>query len=207
VADYASQHIIVSAIQNVFPSDAIIAEEDFTILSVEQQSQLANYVSGDLSQYPKATSESHRFWTIDPIDGTKGFIRNGQYAVCVALVEERQVILSLLNCPRLPNHNGTIGTLFVAMKGFGCFEIDTNGHHRHLNAHRARSEVEGAILAESYEANHSDHDLSRKMTTILKLNPEPIRMDSQCKYGLVARGDAHVYIRCPKKGYSERIWV
>ena len=42
-----------------------------------------------------------RFWTIDPIDGTKGFLRNDQYAIALALIEDGQVVLGVLGCPNL----------------------------------------------------------------------------------------------------------
>jgi 3'(2'), 5'-bisphosphate nucleotidase len=29
-----------------------------------------------------------RHWTLDPVDGTKGFLRGGQYAICLALIED-----------------------------------------------------------------------------------------------------------------------
>ena len=43
-----------------------------------------------------------RWWTLDPVDGTKGFLRNEQYAIALALVEEGQVVLAVMGCPNLP---------------------------------------------------------------------------------------------------------
>ena len=43
-----------------------------------------------------------RFWTLDPIDGTKGFLRNDQYAVALALIEDGEVKVGALACPALP---------------------------------------------------------------------------------------------------------
>ncbi|KAJ2982384.1 hypothetical protein NUW54_g10760 [Trametes sanguinea] len=42
------------------------------------------------------------FWTLDPIDGTKGFLRGDQYAVCLALVVDARVELGVMGCPNLP---------------------------------------------------------------------------------------------------------
>ncbi len=41
------------------------------------------------------------FWTLDPIDGTKGFLRREQYAVALALVRDGKVELGVLGCPEL----------------------------------------------------------------------------------------------------------
>ena len=42
-----------------------------------------------------------RFWTLDPIDGTKGFLRGEQYAVALALIEGGEVVVAALACPNL----------------------------------------------------------------------------------------------------------
>ena len=64
----------------------------------------------------------------------------------------------------------------------------------------------GAVC-ESVEAAHSKHD---DVVAILKkvgADRIPVRLDSQCKYGVVARGQANAYLRMPtKKGYVEKIW-
>jgi 3'(2'), 5'-bisphosphate nucleotidase len=38
-------------------------------------------------------------WTLDLIDGTKWFLRGGQYAVCLALLIDAQVELGVIGCP------------------------------------------------------------------------------------------------------------
>ncbi|KAG6573236.1 PAP-specific phosphatase HAL2-like protein, partial [Cucurbita argyrosperma subsp. sororia] len=43
-----------------------------------------------------------RFWTLDPVDGTLGFIRGDQYAVALALIEDGEVVLGVLGCPNYP---------------------------------------------------------------------------------------------------------
>lgn len=43
-----------------------------------------------------------RFWTLDPVDGTLGFVRGDQYAVALALIEDGQVVLGVLGCPNYP---------------------------------------------------------------------------------------------------------
>ena len=49
----------------------------------------------------RATAYQDRFWTLDPIDGTKGFLRGEQYAVALALIENGEVVVAALACPNL----------------------------------------------------------------------------------------------------------
>lgn len=43
-----------------------------------------------------------RFWVLDPVDGTLGFVRGDQYAVALALIEDGDVVLGVLGCPNYP---------------------------------------------------------------------------------------------------------
>lgn len=43
-----------------------------------------------------------RFWVLDPVDGTLGFVRGDQYAVALALIEDGEVVLGVLGCPNYP---------------------------------------------------------------------------------------------------------
>ena len=62
-------------------------------------------------------------------------------------------------------------------------------------------------MCESVESGHSDQDLSRRMMERFAPPAPPLRLDSQAKYAVVARGQAHAYLRLPtRKGYVERIW-
>jgi 3'(2'), 5'-bisphosphate nucleotidase len=86
-------------------------------------------------------------WTLDPIDGTKGFLRGGQYAVCLALIIDARVELGIIGCPNLPStppppsspqsttttavesandDDAQIqdrGALFVAVRGHGAYQL------------------------------------------------------------------------------------
>lgn len=66
-------------------------------------------------------------WTIDPIDGTKGFLRGDQYAVCVSLIIDAQVKLGVIGCPNLQvdqdDPDGIRGCIFVAIKGHGTRQV------------------------------------------------------------------------------------
>jgi len=46
-------------------------------------------------------SKAHRTWVLDPIDGTKGFVRGDQFAVALALLDQGSPVLGILGCPNL----------------------------------------------------------------------------------------------------------
>src|SRR6185437_11214597 len=73
------------------------------------------------------TDQKAGMWTLDPIDGTKGFIRGEQYAVCLALIIDAEVQLGVIGCPNLlsdvDNPGGGRGAIFVAVKGQGVEEV------------------------------------------------------------------------------------
>jgi 3'(2'), 5'-bisphosphate nucleotidase len=153
-------------------------------------------------------------WTIDPIDGTKGFLRGGQYAVCVSLIVEGDVKVGVIGCPNLPvdpdDPEGKRGCLFAAVKGRGTQQLTLSGSNPtplHLPSSVTPSSLR---LLESYEPSHSSHSVNSIVSSLLSINNPPIRMDSQAKYGCLARsegGDA-IYLRLPTgSGYKEKIWV
>jgi 3'(2'), 5'-bisphosphate nucleotidase len=55
---------------------------------------------------------------------------------------------------------------------------------------------------------HSSHDRAVEVGRRLGIETAPLRIDSQAKYALVARGDAEIYFRLPRPGtdYVEKIW-
>jgi 3'(2'), 5'-bisphosphate nucleotidase len=62
-------------------------------------------------------------------------------------------------------------------------------------------------FCESVEAEHSSHDNAARVTTLLGVTAPPVRLDSQAKYGVVARGQAEAYLRMPRNTtYVENIW-
>ncbi len=169
-----------------------------------------------------ASQRLNRFWTLDPIDGTKGFLRGEQYAIALALIEDGQVVLGVLGCPNLPpsappetasavgsSNPPSPGTLLLATLGQGTRQLpltgdDTDGPTIHVSD---TADPAHARFCESVESGHSDQDASVLIARRLGITAQPVRMDSQAKYAAVARGDAEVYLRLPTRpGYEERIW-
>ncbi|NLY95041.1 MAG: 3'(2'),5'-bisphosphate nucleotidase [Myxococcales bacterium] len=155
---------------------------------------------------PATTGGTH--WTLDPIDGTKGFLRREQYAIALALIVEGEVTLAVLGCPRLPGRDGSVGGLFYAIRGEGAYSLPLSGDAEPTRIHVDDVGTPAAArFCESVEAGHSDQSWSEALARTLGITAEPVRMDSQAKYAALARGDASIYLRLPtRKGYEERIW-
>ncbi|HWQ14634.1 MAG TPA: 3'(2'),5'-bisphosphate nucleotidase [Roseiflexaceae bacterium] len=222
IADFSAQALICQRLSEAFPSDAIVAEEDATELRKHENAGtldvVARYVRLALPEATRrdichwidlGTSQpADRFWTLDPIDGTKGFLRNDQYAVALALIEHGQVKLGALACPALPSGGAQgPGVLFVAVRGAGAFMAPLAGGPEMP----IRVAYDGAArrFVESVEAGHGDHALQEAVARAAGIEQPPLRMDSQAKYGAVARGDAALYLRLPSPkspGYRENIW-
>jgi len=150
-----------------------------------------------------------RYWVIDPIDGTKGYLKGGQYAIALALIENGSVRFGALACPEypLPGSPSTIGSVFFAAQGQGAWAIPLDGTadpvRLSVGPGESRSE---AIMCESL--NHSPHGLSGQVAGRLGIGEDRIRkMDSQAKYAAVACGDADFYLRLPTSAtYREAVW-
>lgn len=227
VADFGSQAIICRTIREAFPEDGLVAEEDSTELKEPAyQKTLEQVVHYVREFFPDASAEEvcawidlgrpslgRRFWTLDPIDGTKGFLRGDQYAIALALIEEGQIQLGLMACPNLHTEiegsGGKRGCLFLGLRGVGSFQIDLeDGRERPISVSQVFRPEEGTWV-ESVEPDHADHRTHRKIAERLGMVRPPIKMDSQAKYGIVARGETCLYLRAPSPSepdYREKIW-
>ena len=224
VADFGAQAIVIHELKKAFPNDPIVAEEDAKGLKGDPLferivNHLETHLPG-LSEEDIITTinmggheggKEGRFWTLDPIDGTKGFLRKEQYAVALALIEDGEVVLGVLGCPNLSvdsyDSDQNRGTLLYAVKGQGAFMKPINGSDEFSVSVSDVSLTSEANFCESVESGHSSHDNSAKIAEILNVTSEPTRIDSQCKYGVLSRGEASIYLRLPtRKDYEEKIW-
>lgn len=227
LADYAAQAVICQALAAAFPADPVVAEEKATDLRrADQQDMLAQVAYYVQQALPGATppqvctwidygsaEPGPRFWTLDPVDGTKGFLRRGQYAIALALVEDGQVRVSALACPNLPldpaQPEGGRGVVFLAVSGQGAEMMSLNGDPAQRIAVAPLTDPSAARFAESVEAAHTDQAANARLAHSLGITQPPLRMDSQAKYGVVARGEAAIYLRLPspqQPDYRENIW-
>jgi 3'(2'), 5'-bisphosphate nucleotidase len=229
IADYASQALVSHLLDTTFPADALVGEEDATALrqpgAEEALEQVTNFVrdavhSADaqrvLSWIDRGGGKpASRFWTLDPIDGTKGFLRSDQYAVALALLVNGTVQVGVLGCPNLidgwkPDFSGQ-GSLLIAVKGEGTWVMPMDGNLG--NSVRlsvsTQSTSEQARILRSFESGHTNVDQIEKFAEILGIRAEPVRMDSQAKYAVLAAGQGELILRLlsPKApDYREKIW-
>ncbi len=235
VADFGSQAIVCRVLGEAFPGDPIIAEEDSAELRQVGNSGILNAVVEQVRAHGPDTNRElsatevcgwidrggtsgyrERFWTIDPIDGTKGFLRNEQYAVALALVVEGRVEVAALACPNLPlagsRGSASHGVIFTAARGQRAFALPMDQEHPEHPRHRAvrvsdKEKPEEIRFCESVESGHSAHGHAAAIAARLGIVAPPVRIDSQAKYGVVARGEADIYLRMPTRAdYREKIW-
>ncbi|AOY79776.1 3'(2'),5'-bisphosphate nucleotidase [Moorena producens JHB] len=227
VADYGSQAVICRLLAQAFPDDPVVGEEDAAALveptMANQLAQVTSYVESVTND---ATPEAvvswinrgngeigPRYWTLDPIDGTKGFLRNDQYAVALALVEQGEVKVGVLACPALPVNlaqpDGERGVLFVAVRGQGATMVPiSGGEPQSIQVTDAKNTAELRFV-ESVESGHGDHSRQDLVAKAVGITADSLRMDSQAKYGAVASGHAALYLRLPSAkspNYREKIW-
>lgn len=221
ITDFSVQALINHHLSQAFPEDEIMGEEDALFLRNPQNHLIKEKVVEQIQQiFPEMRDDEildaidkggcqggkrGRFWVLDPIDGTRGFIHKEQYAIALALIEEGEVVLGILGCPRFlwENHNG--GVLLSAVRGHGTY-ITPLGRSEATRLHVHPSQELIYCEPHSVSQTHS-HSKAFEIAKKLKAHPQPFRLDSQCKYAHVATGDAAIYLRIPTLiAQPEKIW-
>ena len=251
IGDYGAQALIIRAIQHNFPNDEIVGEEDSSSLrqnptltaqiwelvkAAQLDDAAAEQELGGPLESPEqmlqaidagssAGGSRGRFWALDPIDGTKGFLRGGQYAVCLALIEDGDVKVGVLACPNLPVDDSAPlsadvgekgsdgegrGVIFAAVSRTGATSRPLGRGALQASqpiGMRDVPDIAQATFCESVEAGHSSHGDQAAIAKKLGITKESVRMDSQAKYGSIARGAGDLYLRLPVRAdYEEKIW-
>lgn len=224
IADYGAQAVVCKALIDAFPNDPVVGEEDSTDLRTPEMAEKLQKATDYVKQVvPDATPEkvtdwidhgngkvSERYWTLDPIDGTKGFLRGDQYAVALAMFAEGEVKVGVLACPALTlelKSGETTGILFVAVRGEGAtMQAIENGTPEPAKVTNS-GDKERFRFVESVE--HGDKELHSAIAQAVGITTDAMRIDSQAKYGAVASGNAVLYLRLPSAkypDYREKIW-
>ncbi len=228
VGDLASQALAAHLLASTFPGVPLVAEEDSAVLRKpegrETLEKVTYFVDGFVPQAgPEQVCDwidqgraapAERFWTLDPIDGTKGYLRGDQYAVALALIVDGQVQVGALGCPNLCDgyrpEIGADGTLAIAARGQGAWitSLFLRGPFDSLQVSARRNPSEARILR-SYEGEHTNAGQIDQLAHTLGTRAEPVRMDSQAKYSVLASGKGDLILRLlspDKPDYRERIW-
>jgi 3'(2'), 5'-bisphosphate nucleotidase len=252
IGDFGAQALIIAAIRHNFPDDEIVGEEESSLL--RSNSELRDKVWKLVSQVHLSNPEEDlllggplksadamldaidggksaggnkgRLWALDPIDGTLGFLRGGQYAVCLALIQDGEVVVGVMGCPNLPidkttpiinsgigrdvQSNDGLGIVASAVAGHGVTARPLTGESRMEEQPiqmRIVSSLSDASFCEGIEAAHSSHSQQKAIADRLGIIAPPVQLDSASKYVSIARGSADIYLRLPRTlSYEEKIW-
>ena len=221
IADYAVQAYVAQAIREKYPDDQLVGEEASNMLR-ENQILLAAVVEQIQPLIPDTTPDqvcdwidlgkgqpNGRYWVLDPVDGTKGFLRRMQYVTALALMEDDEVILGVLGCPAL-EFEGQPGVIVYGYKGLGAWwkSYDSQAIATPLQVSNIDS-LEKVRLLRSFEDSHTDSNRIEDFVSKGGIKADPVRMDSQAKYVLLAAGKAELMMRLvspERAGYHEYIW-
>ncbi len=167
-ADMASHHVIVEALHTHFPGIPVISEEhknlDYSI-----------------------RKDWKRVWLVDPLDGTKEFIKkNGEFTVNIALVEEGRPVFGIVYLPAKK-------WLYYGMAGKGAFCI----RNEKEEAIRVKVPEKGGVLKLAGSRSHRSPDMAAfvEKEKLRYREVELIAAGSSLKFCLLAEGTVHAYPR------------
>ncbi len=225
VADFSVQALAGLRLGAAYPGVPVVGEENSAPLKgpggAESLKQVVEYVRRFEERASArrvcewidrgGAAPGGRFWVLDPVDGTKGFLRGGQYAVSLGLVEDGVVTVGGLACPALglDGEPGN-GVLTVARRGKGAFIIplDAPEFCRPIRVSPC-ADPRRAVLLRSFESGHTNVDRIEALIRHLGMKNPPVPMDSQAKYAMVAAGYGEIILRMPSPDapdYREKIW-
>ncbi len=229
IADFASQAIICRILNDRFPGIPIVGEENSDALKKPENQKITDQIVEYVNKDPEIKKilgrdnlfesidigngepNNDMFWTLDPIDGTKGFLRGEQFAIALALIVNGEVKMGVLGCPRLQleGEPSSKGFLVTAVRGEGAEIFNIESKKVKKIGVSSITDPGKMRFVQSYESAHGNLDLQVKITRILEMKTDPVQMDSQVKYGVVSTGDAEIYLRIPNPktpNYKEKIW-
>ena len=279
IGDFAAQAIVLNVLSKDkrLENDIFIAEESSMNLDDDLSKEIMNvleacglkHIVGTVEELKRSIDlgqtyendgtikscvleqrkSSSRRWCLDPIDGTRGFLRGkregGQYCIALALIENGIPILGILACPNLPsdatdeeytwkedeteeNNQKSRGCIFIASKGGGTYQLPLCSPEQGRGDSSSRlakrvfatvnngsgdiptSKARFCIGVENYsDARGLVPAIAKKIHGCLDADGHILhtrRMDSQVKYGVLARGGAEIMTRLPSKNYVEWIW-
>ncbi len=164
LADTASHQVINLALVNTFPNIPVLSEEGRGIPFEERKSW-------------------KKFWLVDPLDGTKEFIkRNGEFTVNIALIENNYPVLGVIYAPVLE-------TIYFGKNGEeGAVKIESDGTAKRIKVNERQSH-RIAVKSRSH-ASHEEDSLLNEYGVV-----DSISVGSSLKFCMVAEGKADIYYR------------
>jgi 3'(2'), 5'-bisphosphate nucleotidase len=163
-ADLASHRYIVAALEQLTPDWHLMSEESSEISWETRKSWT-------------------RYWMIDPLDGTKEFIkRNGEFTVNIALIQDHKPVLGVVHVP-------VTGTTYYGASDVGAFCMQGNDEPRRI--HTRPAPQKDLIVVGS--RSHKSPRLQQYLDALGE--HQLTSMGSSLKFCLVAEGKADLYPR------------
>jgi 3'(2'), 5'-bisphosphate nucleotidase len=164
-ADRASHEVIMAGLQQAFPEIPILSEEGKNIPYEERK-------------------HWQRFWLVDPLDGTKEFIkRNGEFTVNIALVEAGRVAAGVVYVPAQDK-------MFYGIVDKGAWRVDNEDKAVPIKVRKANLQ---AGLTVVMSRSHPSPELADYLQDITVSKALPV--GSSLKFCVVAEGKADLYPR------------
>ena len=163
-ADLAAHRCIVDGLARLTPAIPVLSEES---------------AAGDIAE----RCQWARLWLVDPLDGTREFIkRNGEFTVNIALIESGVATWGVIQAP-------VTGALWHGGAGLGAFRREANGAERAV-------EVRAPATAPLRVAASRSHRDQRSTDFIARMgDTQPLGIGSSLKFCLIAEGGLDVYPR------------
>lgn len=228
VADFTCQALVAAALSRVYPEDPLVAEEDSATLRRPEAAALRAAVTRYVAiEEPEAAPEQidawldrgagrpdRRFWVLDPVDGTAGFLRGQNWVVALALVENGRLQVGALACPHLtladqPQGDPALGQVLIAVRGGGAWVAPLGGEGFARVHVSSQTDPRQARLMGSVEAGHTDEASLSALRTALGVGVPMVKLDSQAKAASIAAGAGDLIVRLLPAGhpeYQEKIW-
>jgi 3'(2'), 5'-bisphosphate nucleotidase len=168
-ADKKSNEIIINALSNLYPKIPFISEET--------------------KQTPFDKRKNWKyFWLIDPLDGTKEFIKkNGEFTINIALVEDQTPILGVIYVP-------VKDVFYYAQTGKGSFKIDKGTSAIPIKGREQGSKDKLTVVGSRSHGGETLNSFIEEKKSEYK-EVELISSGSSLKFCLVAEGKADIYPR------------
>jgi 3'(2'), 5'-bisphosphate nucleotidase len=170
-ADHAAEAIIVAGLRKLTPDTPVVAEEEMAAGRIPATD---------------AIQAGAPFWLVDPLDGTKEFIkRNGEFTVNIALIEVGRPTLGIVLAP-------ASDTLWRGAVGLGADKSEKGGAFAAITT-RAMPDDGLTCCASRSHSIYSDLDIwfGREGLTV----SERVQVGSSLKFCLIAEGKADIYPR------------
>lgn len=169
-ADLNSHSVICESLGKLYPHIPIISEEF------------------ELQQQYNIRKKWDYFFLIDPLDGTKEFIkRNGEFTINIALIHQQKPILGVIHAPALH-------VTYYAQEGKGAFKMINN---KALPLPRKGSIAQDNLRIIMSRSHLSDETkmFVNKLTLNGSKKVTAVTAGSALKFGLIAEGSADIYPR------------